>query len=92
MEPGETPVEALQRELVEELGVAVAVGEPIVFAFHRDDQRDVILLFYAARVTEGEPHGLLGQEIGWFPASDLALLSTPPADAELIARLTEESE
>jgi 8-oxo-dGTP diphosphatase len=92
VEPGEAPAEGLKRELVEELGVTVAVGGPITFAFHRDDQRDVVLLFYAARIAEGEPRGLLGQEVGWFAVSDLALLPTPPADAELIARLTEEGE
>ncbi|MBZ5590224.1 MAG: (deoxy)nucleoside triphosphate pyrophosphohydrolase [Acidobacteriia bacterium] len=87
LEDGETPDEALRRELREELGVGVAVGEPVTFAFHRDTERDVVLLFYAARITEGEPRGLLGQEIGWFAPKELVLLSTPPADAALIAAL-----
>ena len=87
LEPGETPAEALRRELVEELGVTAVVREPITFAFHRDDERDVILLFYASRITEGTPAGLMGQEVGWFSVAELALLPTPPADAELVAAL-----
>ncbi len=87
IEPGETPDEALQREMVEELQVAVGVEGPITFAFHRDDERDVLLLFYRARITAGTPKAVLGQEIGWFSARELAGLQTPPADAELIAML-----
>jgi 8-oxo-dGTP diphosphatase len=87
VEGGETPAAALERELDEELGVRVIVGAPLTFAFHRDDSRDVVLLFYEAQVIAGEPHGLQGQEVAWFAPSELARLRTPPADAELIARL-----
>ncbi len=89
VEEGEAPAEALARELVEELGVRVAVGEPITFAFHRDEQRDVLLLFHAARIVLGEPCGLQGQEVRWFARGELASLATPPADAALIRRLSQ---
>lgn len=88
VEDGESPAEALRRELLEELGVAVAVVAPITFAFHRDGKRDVVLLFYETRIESGEPAGKEGQEVGWFTAPELALLATPPADAELIGTLT----
>ncbi len=87
VEPGETPEEALRRELLEELGVTAAVGDPITFAFHRDDERDVLLLFFDARVAAGTPRGLLGQEVAWFAPGELRGLETPPADATLIATL-----
>jgi 8-oxo-dGTP diphosphatase len=88
VEDGESPAEALRRELLEELGVAVNVVAPITFAFHRDRKRDVVLLFYRTCIESGEPAGREGQEVGWFTAPELALLATPPADAELIATLT----
>ena len=88
VEDGETPQEALARELDEELGVGIAVGEPITFAFHRDERRDVVLLFFAARIAAGAPHGLQGQEVRWFAASELAALATPPADAALMRHLS----
>jgi 8-oxo-dGTP diphosphatase len=87
VEDGETPTEALQRELAEELGIEVEVGTPVTFAFHRDTYRDVVLLFYRARVARGEPTGRQGQEVGWFTCGELARLATPPADAELVAKL-----
>jgi len=84
VEPGETPTEALVRELDEELGVAVTVDGPLTFAFHRDAVRDVVLLFYRARITGGTPAGRLGQEVAWFAPDALAALPTPPADADLV--------
>ena len=81
------PEEALARELTEELGVKVAVGEPITFAFHRDITRDVVLLFYSVKIVEGNPCGLQGQEVGWFARTELEGLATPSADATLLADL-----
>ena len=92
VEEGEGPDEALRRELLEELGVEIAVEAPITFAFHRDPQRDVVLLFYKARVVRGVLTGRQGQEVGWFTAAELASLATPPADAELIAGLARPEE
>jgi 8-oxo-dGTP diphosphatase len=89
VEEGESPPDALRRELLEELGVEVVVGAPVTFAFHRDEHRDVVLLFYEADIVSGEPTGRDGQEFGWFVAAELPLLPTPPADAELIAWLAE---
>ena len=44
---------------------------------------------YCLKIVENP---LKGQEMGWFSAAELASLATPPADAELIARLTKEGE
>jgi 8-oxo-dGTP diphosphatase len=87
VEEGETPADALQRELLEELGVEVEVGQPVTFAFHHDRQRDIVLLFFNVRITRGEVTGREGQEVGWFSPAELPLLPTPPADANLIAKL-----
>jgi 8-oxo-dGTP diphosphatase len=91
IEPGETPEEALRREMMEELNVSVRVEGPITFAFHRDDERDVLILFYRARITAGEVTAVLAQRVGWFEARELGRLQTPPADAELIAMLVAET-
>lgn len=87
IEPGETAETALARELAEELGVEIAVGAPISFAWHRDDRGSILLLFYRAALVAGVPTGLQGQEVAWVSAAELGRLATPPADAELIGRL-----
>jgi len=92
LETGETPGEALVRELAEELGVEIAVESPLMFGFHRDEHRDVVLLFYRARITAGFPIGRQGQEVGWFAPEELTGLATPPADADLIRLLAGKSE
>jgi 8-oxo-dGTP diphosphatase len=89
VEEGEDAETALRRELEEELGVAAEVGEPFTFAWHRGGERDVLLLFYRARITAGKPDGREGQEVAWVTLAELSRLATPPADAALIAKLTE---
>lgn len=87
MEEGETPAEALARELDEELGVRVEVGDPLTFAWHRDEGRDVILLFYAARIVGGIPRGREGQAVRWVSREELNALPAPPADEPLLRAL-----
>lgn len=90
VEAGENAEAALARELHEELDVAVTVGEPLTFAWHRDDRREILLLFYRAELGPGVPHGREGQEVRWVTPAELAALPTPPADAELIRRLRDD--
>lgn len=85
--PGESHGQALCRELSEELGVRTAVGEKVFEVAHAYPDRTVELHFYACRVS-GTPTPLLGQEMRWVSRRELATLEFPPADAELIRRLT----
>lgn len=88
VEDGELPEEALVRELREELGVTIRILGPRTFAWHREPGRTVLILFYNAEITDGEPKGLLGQEVGWFASRELSGLQVPPADRELFAELS----
>lgn len=87
VEDGETSETALVRELQEELGITVEVGEPVTFAWHRDDAREILLLFYRAALQGGVPQGCEGQEVAWFAPEELPALETPPADASLLRLL-----
>jgi len=90
VEPGETAEAALARELVEELGVEIAVGEPLTFAWHHEPGRSLLLLFYRATLRAGEPRGMQGQEVAWVDVAELAALAMPPADGALVRQLERE--
>lgn len=97
VEAGEDPREALRRELAEELGIDVDVGEIIDVTFHRYDEAEkaVLLLFFEASRKAGspEPRPLDVAEVRWAEAADLDPSAFPPADlavlAKVRARLTE---
>lgn len=83
----ETHDEALRRELHEELDIAAAVGVLEHSVTHAYADRTVALHFYRCTYS-GEPKGMIGQEVRWVAREDLAALPFPPADAELIVKLT----
>jgi 8-oxo-dGTP diphosphatase len=87
VETGETPAEALVRELDEELGIETVVGRPLTFAEHSEPGLSILLLFYEATVARGRPTPAEDQEMVWVEPRRLVDYPTPPADAELVASL-----
>jgi mutator protein MutT len=85
-EPDETLDECLRREMLEELGVNVLVGEEVLTTCHEYADRTVELHFFACEL-KGVPQPALGQEMRWVRRDDLQSLGFPPADAEMIERL-----
>ena len=85
-EPGETLEASLARELDEELAVQARVGDEMLMTTHEYPDRTVQLHFFRCELT-GEPQPQLGQEMRWAARADLATLTFPPADAELIEAL-----
>lgn len=83
-EEGEDLGQALVRELHEELGISVEVGDPITFAVHRELELEILLLFYAAKIVNGRPVPLEGQEVLWVDPRDLGRYTTPPADLRIV--------
>ncbi|MGE3301784.1 MAG: (deoxy)nucleoside triphosphate pyrophosphohydrolase [Hyphomonadaceae bacterium] len=91
VEPGETPEAALIRELEEELGLAVAAEalEPIVFASHAYADFHLLMPLYGVRAWDGAPRALEHAAIAWADADALAHYPMPPADAPLLASLSQ---
>ena len=91
VETGEDPKVALRRELEEELGIDVRVGEIVDVAFHRYDEAEkaVLLLFYEAFRTEGSPapRPLDVAEIKWGARADLDPALFPPADVAILGKV-----
>ena len=55
LEVGESPEEALVRELREELGIETKTGRIREVKFYQYPDRDVLLLFYWSRLVSGWP-------------------------------------
>ena len=84
--PGETPEEALVRELKEELDIDVCLTclAPFTFASHTYDRFHLMMPLYLCRNWDGEITPREGQRIKWVRASKLADYPMPPADLPLI--------
>lgn len=66
MEPGETPQQALARELEEELGIRNAGGDEILrYDFAYPGKAPITLVFLLVRSWDGEPQHLNYSEMRW---------------------------
>ena len=89
VEPGETPEEAIIRELAEELGIDVTQSclAPLTFASHDYDRFHLLMPLYICRQWDGEVEGKEGQELAWVRPNRLSGYEMPPADEPLKAML-----
>lgn len=89
IETGESPEQALVRELAEELGVTVDARalSPVGFASLATGDRHLLLLLYAVSGWSGDPRALAASALAWHPCGALHLLPMPPADRPLIPML-----
>lgn len=86
-DPGESLHDCMQRELLEELAARCRVGDEVFTISHQYDDRIVELHFFACTLLD-EPRPQLGQQMQWVPRAQLRSLDFPPADAELIEKLS----
>lgn len=86
VDAGETPEQALRRELKEELDIEVCETclAPFTFASHTYNAFHLLMPLYLCRNWEGEIAPQEGQEVAWVRARRLADYPMPPADAPLV--------
>jgi 8-oxo-dGTP diphosphatase len=85
VEPGESPEQALARELEEELGISGAAGEEMTRYQFTYPGRDCIeLIFFRVRRFSGEPQNLIFHDLRWQPTLQLAELDFVEGDREFI--------
>ena len=89
VDDGETPEEALIRELQEELGIDVTENclAPLTFASHRYETFHLLMPLYVCRVWKGEATPCEGQVLKWVSPMRLRDYPMPPADVPLVAML-----
>lgn len=86
VESGETPEQALIRELEEELGINTWASclAPLTFASHAYDDFHLLMPLFACRKWEGTPTSRENQTLTWVYAKDLRKFPMPAADVPLI--------
>ncbi|MCB8877323.1 8-oxo-dGTP diphosphatase MutT [Acidisoma silvae] len=89
LEPGESPEEALIRELREELGVDVARSclAPFVFASHSYPKFHLLMPLFLCRRWQGHPVAREGQLLRWVTPDEMMDYQMLPADKPLLPLL-----
>ena len=89
VEDGESPENALIRELNEELGIDTwgSCLAPLSFASHSYEGFHLLMPLFACRKWIGTPMAMEGQVLKWVSKNDLKNYAMPPADIPLIAAI-----
>jgi len=80
IEPGESPQEALVREIREELGCAIMVGDEVTTTRHEYDFATIVLTTFICSLEDGDPVLTEHAEAQWLPSARLTELEWAPAD------------
>jgi mutator protein MutT len=86
-EPDETFEECLVREIWEELGIKISVGELFEEIKHAYPEKSVHLKFFICQLVSGEPQPLGCAAFKWIGKTELDNFEFPAADARLLQKL-----
>lgn len=88
IETGETPEQALVRELQEEIGINAVEYQLFDTVQYEFPDRHISLWFYLVEGWEGEPWGKEGQPGRWVKQAELVADEFPPANVPIVDKLT----
>ncbi|HEX8894685.1 MAG TPA: (deoxy)nucleoside triphosphate pyrophosphohydrolase [Terriglobales bacterium] len=88
IEAGETPAQALRRELEEELGIVAHVGREITQVLHTyQNGNSVNLHFYLVEHYDNQLQNRIFRDVRWVRRNELPSLDFLDADKELVRKL-----
>jgi A/G-specific adenine glycosylase len=87
VEAGETIEACIQREIQEELGIEIEVGDRLIVVDHTYTHFKVRLNVHHCRYVRGEPQAIACDEVRWVELSDLDQYPFPKANLQIIQAL-----
>lgn len=87
IERGETPQQALEREIVEELECSVVVGDQVESTVYEYDFGVVTLTTFYCELVTGAPQLTEHSDVQWRAPSELGELDWAPADIPAVLRI-----
>lgn len=87
MEPGETVQDCIRREIKEELGIEIEVGDPLIVVDHAYTHFRITLNVYHCRHLSGEPQPLECDQVRWVTLAELDQYPFPKANTRIIQAL-----
>lgn len=87
VEPGESPEDALRREIREELEVEVSVGDLIDTIEYDYPAFHLSMKCFACTIAGGSPHLLEHEAAKWLTSTQLGSVDWLPADVTLIPKI-----
>lgn len=87
LESGESPAQALKRELAEELGIQVAESEPIMEWQHHYPDRFVHLFVERVTQYQGEPRSKENQALKWVALDEIEHIDFLAGNQAIVDRL-----
>jgi mutator protein MutT len=87
LEPGESATDCVAREILEELGLEVLVGEELMIINHSYPQFDIQLIVHHCKFLGGTPQLLACDEVRWITVAELNDYEIPAANAAIVAQL-----
>ena len=86
-EAGETIGACIDRELMEELGITVQVGEELITVDHAYSHKKLRFVVHLCTWVSGDPQPLASQQVRWVRPESLKNYPFPAANARIIAAL-----
>lgn len=87
IEQGETPRDALVREMQEELCCTIEIGDQVASTRYEYDFGFVTLTTFYSKLVDGEPQLTEHSEIRWIEATDLESVEWAPADVPAVEKV-----
>ncbi len=87
IEPDETVEACIKREILEEIGIEIAVGDHLITIDHTYSHFHVTLIVHYCRYLSGEPQAIECEEVRWVSLAQIDQFPFPTANRQIIAAL-----